>query len=138
MGEWGSGRMGEGTVVRPDSPGLPLSHSRIRMADPYCDALIMAGGRIAGVFARAAGTDVKALVPVHGKPVVQWVAEALLATPAIGRVAVVGPEAAQVAAGEACLWARERGAAIANLEAGLERLRPGGEGRVLLCGTDAP
>jgi molybdopterin-guanine dinucleotide biosynthesis protein A len=108
------------------------------MPEPPADALIMAGGRIDGAYARAAGTAVKGLVPVGGKPLVRWVAEALLATPGIARVGVVGPEAVRAAAGETCLWAAERGSAIDNLEAGLERLGPGGAGRVLLCGTDAP
>jgi molybdopterin-guanine dinucleotide biosynthesis protein A len=80
---------------------------------------------------------VKGLVPAGGEPVVRRVAAAVLATPGVGRVCVVGPEAVRVAAGRGCLWQQERGDAVANLEAGLERLGPTAE-RVLLCGTDAP
>ena len=41
-------------------------------------------------FAAAHGTDLKALIPVGGKPLVRWPVEALLASDRIGRIAVLG------------------------------------------------
>src|SRR5438874_11873098 len=97
----------------------------------------MAGGRISGVYARAAGTRVKALVPVAGAPAVCRVVDALRSA-GLGRVVVVGPEAVRDALGGTAEWAREAGPALANLEAGRARLLPRGEERVLVCGGYVP
>jgi molybdopterin-guanine dinucleotide biosynthesis protein A len=102
------------------------------------DAVVLAGGRISGLFARAAGTRIKALASVRGRPVVHCVAEALLAARSVGRVCVVGPEAIREAVPEGCLWQLESDSAYANACAGLERLATPGDARVLLCGADLP
>jgi GTP:adenosylcobinamide-phosphate guanylyltransferase len=102
------------------------------------DAIILAGGRITGRYARATGTPVKALATVAGVPLLRRVLTALRATAGIGRICLVGPESAGVLGGDEVVWEREAGTALGNLQAGLDRLGPGGEARVLLCASDLP
>jgi len=98
----------------------------------------MAGGRISGPYAAAAGTTVKALVSVGGPTALQRVLDALRTVPEVGEVCVVGPEAIRSAVGDYGAWQPERDSALGNVEAGLERLRPPAEARILLCGSDIP
>jgi len=123
------------------------------------DALIFAGGRISGLFARAAGTRIKALVPVRGRPCVSWVAAALRDVAAIDRICVAGPQAVGDLLTDDCTWVPEGANAIENLRRGIQQLTGlewanGGVGewgnggsaratppcaaRILLCGADAP
>lgn len=103
------------------------------------DAVVMAGGRISGPYAEAAGTEIKGLVRVGGEPVARRVVEALFGAPGIGRVCVVGPEElTEALASGGQLWAPERGPALDNVRAGLERLGSECSERVLLCGSDVP
>src|SRR5436305_8129422 len=97
----------------------------------------MAGGRISGLYARAARTRIKALVPVAGEPAVRRVVEALNGA-AIHPVVVVGPEAVREVLNGAAEWTMEVGSALANLGAGLQRLNAAGEARALVCGCDVP
>jgi hypothetical protein len=100
--------------------------------------VILAGGRISGLYARAAGTKIKGLAPVAGSPVVRRAAESLLAAPGIDRVCVVGPVAVREALPDGCLWQDERESALGNIQAGVERLDAAGAWRILVCGTDVP
>lgn len=102
------------------------------------DAVVLAGGRITGLFARVAGTRVKGLIRLGGQPLVTRAAAALRAAPEVGRVIVVGPEAVCAALPGGCDWCPEGDSALANLAAGLAALGEGGEGRVLVCGVDVP
>lgn len=96
----------------------------------------MAGGRISGEYAQAAGTEVKALASVAGIPIVRRVAETLRDTPGTRRICVVGPEeVGQVTSGLAA-WQPETDSAYGNFLAGVRHLGLSGEDRVLLCGTD--
>ncbi len=61
-------------------------------------AVITAGGRIDGEFARAAGTAVKALAPVRGATMLQRMIEALRAA-GVSEIAVVGGEEVRAACG---------------------------------------
>ena len=55
------------------------------------DAVIIAGGKIHSEDLRAAaGVDVRAIIDLHGKPLLQWVLEALNAAQSIDRLCVVG------------------------------------------------
>ena len=102
------------------------------------DAILMAGGRISGDYAAAAGAEIKALVPVCGKPVLRWVAEALREVPGIQRLCVVGaPEVREIVA-DLAEWQPETPTAFGNFLAGVEHLGTSGNDRVLLCGTDVP
>jgi molybdopterin-guanine dinucleotide biosynthesis protein A len=108
---------------------------------PGVDSVVLAGGRVSGLFAWAAGTQVKALAPVGGVPMLRRVTEALLA--ATERVCVVGPEAVREASAPGCLWEPEGRSAPENALAGVRRLgaeagSEGGERRVLLCAVDTP
>lgn len=102
------------------------------------DALVLAGGRIGGGFAEEAGTEIKGLVPLAGEPMLRRVAAALAATPGVGRVVVVGPEAVREAVPEGVAWQREAETAFDNILAGFEALRAPDEQRVLVCGADVP
>jgi len=99
-------------------------------------ALVVAGGRIGGAYAEAAGTSIKALVPVAGKPVIAYLLDALRGLPEIGSVCVVGPEDVRDALGEGILWEAETGSAPGNMEAGIRRL--GTPETLLLCASDTP
>lgn len=105
---------------------------------PLTDVILMAGGRISGEYAEAAGTTVKALAPLGGEPIVRKVARALREVPGLGRVCVVGPGEVRDAVEGLCEWEPERESALGNFQAGLARLQPAEHSRVLLCGTDVP
>lgn len=96
----------------------------------------MAGGRISGEYALAAGTEVKALAPVSGTPIVRRVAEALRNTPGTRRLCVVGPEPVGELVSDLATWQPETESAYGNFLAGVRHLGLSGEDRVLLCGTD--
>lgn len=101
------------------------------------DALVMAGGKISGAFARATGTTVKALVPLEGGPLVSRVLATLQATPGLERICVVGPDSVRGTLPANILWVRNGHSAIDNLRLGIEALGPATE-RLLLCGVDLP
>jgi hypothetical protein len=96
----------------------------------------MAGGRISGEYAHAAGTDVKALAPLGGIPIIRRVAEALRQTRGVGRLCAVGPVAVRDAVADLAAWEPETESAYGNFLAGVRHLGLAGEDRVLLCGTD--
>jgi molybdopterin-guanine dinucleotide biosynthesis protein A len=102
------------------------------------DALVLAGGRISGPYATAAGTTVKGLVCVGGEPVVRGVIRAVQNAAGVGRVCVVGPEAVGKAVEDLALWQAETPTAVGNLLAGIQRLKEGENERLLLCGSDVP
>ena len=81
-------------------------------------ALLLAGSRPGGdPFAASHGTDLKALIPLAGRPLVAWPAAALLAAPEVGKVRVltqkVGCIAAALASDER-LGVERSGATIAS------------------------
>jgi len=64
-----------------------------------CTAVVLAGSR-PGVdpFAKAYGTDLKALIPVGGVPMVRRPVEALLASAGVGRIRVLAQQPERIAA----------------------------------------
>ncbi len=64
----------------------------------HCTAVVLAGSR-PGVdpFARAYGTDLKALIPVGGVPMVRRPVEALLASAAVRSIRVLSQQPARIA-----------------------------------------
>lgn len=61
-------------------------------------AVLLAGSRPGGdPLARARGTDIKAMIPVAGKPMVRWPADALLASEAIGALRIVAQKPERIA-----------------------------------------
>ncbi len=62
-------------------------------------AIVLAGSRPGrDAFAEAHGTDLKALIPVGGKPMVRWPVEALLGNGRIGKVHVLAQAPERIAA----------------------------------------
>jgi molybdopterin-guanine dinucleotide biosynthesis protein A len=55
-------------------------------------AYITAGGRIDGEFAQKAGTDIKAMIKINGKSLLQLSIYALIESGVIGKIVVVAPE----------------------------------------------
>lgn len=53
--------------------------------------IILAGGE-KGPLYEPTGFETKALIPIHGKPMIDWVIEAFHSQPEIGSIVVVGPE----------------------------------------------
>ena len=53
-------------------------------------AVLLAGGRCPPDLAAAAGVQSRALLPFRGRPMAEWVLEALRAAPSIGRIVAVG------------------------------------------------
>lgn len=96
----------------------------------------MAGGRISGEYAVAAGTEVKALAPLGGVPIIRRISEVLRDTPGTRRLCVVGPEVVGNAVADLATWEPETDSAYSNFLAGVRHLGLSGEDRVLLCGTD--
>lgn len=107
------------------------------MTDPV-PAAILAGGHKQEQVAKAFGLSHKALVPVAGKPLVRWVAEALQGAELVGPV-VVATELAEVAAAlpEGLETVRPAGSAFLDtIEAGFRHF-PSAE-RMVLVTCDLP
>src|SRR5579863_9507592 len=98
------------------------------------DAVVTAGGRLSKAGAQRFGTDVKALVRVDGRTLLDVVVRALRGTHAIRRIIAVGPVSAR-AASEADLWIDEFPTGEQNLLAGL---RAATTERVVLSASDLP
>ncbi|UCH36082.1 MAG: nucleotidyltransferase family protein [Armatimonadota bacterium] len=108
------------------------------------DAILPAGGRIHGGFAEEAGTEIKALIPLHGRTLLERILAALRDTGRAGRIVVIGPD--EVAAhpagrGADAVLAEGGPSSPANILHGLEWLREARSGlpdRVLIVTTDLP
>ncbi|HLK57670.1 MAG TPA: NTP transferase domain-containing protein [Chthonomonadaceae bacterium] len=106
------------------------------------DAVLPAGGRLKPPFAQAPGVDIKALLPLEGQTVLRRTIQPLRETEGIGRIVVVGPEAAleeaRAAGAEGALPEGETGPD--NIFRGLEWLQAQEDltDRVLIVTTDAP
>lgn len=99
-------------------------------------ALVAAGGRIGGEYAQAAGTTIKALVEVSGRPMIGYALQALGECPAIGQICVVGPKELRPLLDKGRSWEADTGTAVGNVFAGIRRL--GEPSRLLLLGSDLP
>lgn len=84
------------------------------------DGIILAGGGIEADLKEATGAEFKALVPVAGRPMVAWVAEALKGSNVVERAVVVGPREILGSLPEWATGVEERGSFEGNLSAGLE------------------
>jgi molybdopterin-guanine dinucleotide biosynthesis protein A len=99
-------------------------------------AVVIAGGRISGEFAQIAGTTIKALAPVAGRPVIAYLLEALRQLPQIETICVVGPQEIKAALGPSDLWVAETGQATENFRVGAAKL--GTPERLLFSASDLP
>jgi len=108
------------------------------------DAILPAGGRISGPFAREAGTEIKALIQLGGWTVLERTLASLGATGQVGRTVVIGPEEviSHQAARSADVALSEGSSGPANIFRGLEWLYVANDRRyperVLILTTDLP
>ena len=104
-------------------------------------AVVTAGGRIAGEFAQAAGTTIKALVPVGGKPLIAFMLNALQHSPGVGPIVVVGPNEILPALSDypRVRFVPEGETGPENVLRGLSEVRAEvGSGMALVCTSDLP
>jgi hypothetical protein len=99
------------------------------------DALVTAGGRLPRDAAARFGTDVKAMVRIGGRTVLDRIVGALRGVAAIRRIVVVGPAAARCGLAGIDEWIDERPTGEENLLAALDARV--GE-RVVLTASDLP
>lgn len=108
------------------------------------DVIMPAGGRIYGEFADEAGAEVKALISIGGKTVLERSIDTLRATGCVGRVVVIGPDevSANPASDAADTVLSEGGnSGPANIIRGLQWLHDTDgthADRVLIVTTDLP
>lgn len=102
------------------------------------DAVVTAAGRISDEFAARARTHIKALVPVQGKPMLDYVMDAIWETGMVERIAVVGPK--EVLDSPSAASAQQRlldvGSAPENIAEGLKALNT--DRLVLVSASDMP
>lgn len=111
---------------------------------PLIDAVLTAGGipkPDEPLYPLTQGQS-KALLPIAGKPMAQWILDALSGSARVGRVVVVG-----LAAGEGGLTSHKEliylpnaSSMIANAEAGVKKIlehNPGAQ-KVVICSSDIP
>lgn len=105
------------------------------------DLVLLAGGRIEGEFAARWGTEIQALVPLDGRTLLDRTLDAYDELRNGGRRVLVGPAdlATEAAVERVDAVIAERGSALDNVVAALERLREGtGSDWVLISATDLP
>jgi CTP:molybdopterin cytidylyltransferase MocA len=112
--------------------------------NPSIDAVVPAAGRIDGEFAGSAGSEIKALIALDGRTVLEHTLRALHATSRINRIVVVGPRGACAAGtgGLADAVLDEGATGIENVYRGLDWLRDNANGgvprRILILTSDLP
>lgn len=99
---------------------------------------ITAGGLISREFARSAGTQIKAMLIIHGKTLLERTVEAFRECGVTGRIALVAPEEIRETAG-----AQAVDQFISAHESGIENIRRGlsyfsEETRIVWCASDLP
>ena len=110
---------------------------------PRLDCVVLAGGiprPDEPLYAETAGAP-KALLDVAGRPLAQWVLDALAAAEGIGRVVLVGPpELAGLAYDGELDHVPAAGSLVDNLYAGIDRLLEGDPAaeRAAYCWSDIP
>jgi CTP:molybdopterin cytidylyltransferase MocA len=100
------------------------------------NAVILAAGRSGDDFGRAFGTIHKCLVEMAGRPMIQWVLDAVRGARCVDRLVVVGPEGPLRSAGvEAPVVHQDGGTYTDSLQAGVGSVR--GD-TVLVIAADVP
>lgn len=106
------------------------------------DAVLLAGGgsNPADPLRALSGERPKALLPIAGKPMAQWVLDALEASDRVTRVAVAGlPPECGLRSSKITAWLPDSQSIFANARSGAEALLAAGGGPlVLLASVDVP
>lgn len=103
------------------------------------NAIVLAGRANTGVFKGVEPVPWEALIDIHGKPMIQYLLEALENTPEVGKVVVVGPTQYLGWARKAGVELVEQGSCLVeNLERGLKTLNPVKGQHILICSSDIP
>ncbi|MDI3279924.1 MAG: nucleotidyltransferase family protein [Bacillota bacterium] len=102
------------------------------------DAVILAGADNAGPLRECAQEPYEALISINGRPMVEYVVEAVRQAHSVGRIAVVGPRAEleQALHGRVDLVVERGRSLVENILLGIEALAP--QGKVLLVTSDLP
>jgi len=110
------------------------------VAEAPVAALVMAGAPNDGPLKEASDAPYEALIDIGGRPMVEYVLDALRAAPSVGAIAVVGPAELRKAVrlGDALLL-ESAGSVLDNLERGVRALREAGcRGHLLVATSDIP
>lgn len=90
------------------------------------DAILTAGGspRPGEYLYEITQGSPKALIDIHGKPMIQWVLDALIKAETIGSIAIVGlPESVQLVSSKPVFRVADQGEMLANIRAGAQALK---------------
>lgn len=99
------------------------------------DAIVLAGGSSDDPLAARYGVPSKTLVPVRGRPMVEFTLEALRATPQVERIVYVGPVPSGGLSPAPDVVLPDQGSMLANLEAALAEA---GSEQVIVASGDNP
>lgn len=102
------------------------------------DAVVLAGADIHGSLAACTDTPYEAMIDIQGRPMVEYVVDALRGSAHVGRVVVVGPEhvLGPVLDGKVYRVAQSGNSIVENLLIGIEMLQA--EGKILVVTGDIP
>lgn len=101
------------------------------------DALVLAGAQNDGPLQGVADARYEALIPLHGRPMIEYVLQTLRAAPSVGRIGIVGPVEA-LRAGlqlDEEILIQSGGDLLDNVERGAREL---GGGSLLVVTADIP
>ncbi len=113
------------------------------MIDSVAAVVLAGGGMLAGEEEQGWGRESKALLPLNGRPMVDYVVAALKGCPEIARIVLVGPpDLTSIYGGEGEMLFADPGCSpLESFTAGVEALGCSGEGEwtwVLACTGDIP
>lgn len=102
------------------------------------EAIVLAGASNRGALGSVSDASHEALILLEGRPMIDYVIDALRASPSIARILVVGPAAslAQCCDLRGVELCDAGGSLVENLQIGIERLNP--TGPVLVVTSDIP
>lgn len=102
------------------------------------DAVVLAGAMNQGALREESSAEYEALIDVAGRPIIDYVLQALLSSQYIDRVVVVGPDSLEVLINDKRITVTPHGASLAeNIKLGLAHLSRT-EKKVLLVTADIP
>jgi GTP:adenosylcobinamide-phosphate guanylyltransferase len=102
------------------------------------DTVVLAGADNHGSLAACTDTPYEAMIDIQGRPMVEYVVDALRASANVGRIVVVGPEhvLGPILDDKVFRVAQSGRSIVENLIIGLEMLQPAG--RILVVSSDIP